>query len=75
MIQTLKKFGVRFDCASKGEIKKILDFGISPDSIIFANPAKPSSHIHYAEKSGIKRMTVDSDCELYKIKKTFPLAE
>lgn len=45
VVQLLAKLGANFDCASKSEIKKILDMGVSPDRIIFANPCKQTSFI------------------------------
>lgn len=75
ILQTLAALGASFDCASKGEISKVMALGVSPDSIIYANPTKPSSHIHFAAKMNIRRMTVDNDFELIKIAKIFPTAE
>lgn len=72
---TLASIGASFDCASKGEIAKILALGVSPDRIIFANPMKPSSHIRYAGANNVKTMTVDSDIELHKIRKICPDAK
>ncbi|XP_058460147.1 ornithine decarboxylase 1-like [Malaya genurostris] len=72
---TLAALGASFDCASKGEISKILGFGVSPDRIIFANPMKPSSHLRYADANNVKTMTFDSDVELHKIKTISPDAK
>ena len=83
--------GTGFDCASKvlfadfrfsltnilyqGEIKAVLEHGIAPKNIIYANPCKLKSHIKYAKDAGIKMMTFDNADELYKIKEIFPDAE
>lgn len=75
VLETLASLGACFDCASKEEINKVLDLGVSPHSIIYANPTKPSSHIQFAAETNIKRMTVDNDFELIKIAKIFPNAE
>ncbi|XP_062564368.1 ornithine decarboxylase-like [Armigeres subalbatus] len=72
---TLAALGASFDCASKGEIAKILALGVSPDRIIFANPMKPSSHLRYANVNNVKTMTFDSDIELHKIRKFCPDAK
>lgn len=72
VLKLLAALGTGFDCASKGEIKKILSMGVDAEKIIFANPAKPNSHVLYAAAKGIATMTFDSDFELYKIAKTFP---
>lgn len=72
---TLAALGASFDCASKGEISKILALGVGPERIIFANPMKPSSHLRYANSNNVKTMTFDSDTELHKIKKLCPDAK
>ena len=68
IIKILAKLGCCFDCASKNElliINKIVD---NKDKIIFANPVKFISHLHYAYNNNINYMTFDSIEELYKIK-------
>ena len=45
VLKLLEHLGANFDCASKGEIKTILDMGVSPERIIFANPCKQTSYI------------------------------
>lgn len=72
---TLAALGASFDCASKGEISKILALGVAPERIIFANPMKPSSHLRYANSNNVKTMTFDSDTELHKIRKLCPDAK
>lgn len=68
LLKLLAFLGTGFDCASKNEIQKILDLGVSPDRIIFANPCKQASMIKYAYKQGVNYMTFDNEHELYKIK-------
>lgn len=68
VLATLVALGTSFDCASKGEITKMLNLGVEPSSIIFANPTKPKSHIRYAVANNVKTMTFDCDIELQKIK-------
>lgn len=75
VLSTLATLGASFDCASKSEIAKVLNLGVSPDRIIFANPTKPKSHIRYAALVGVKTMTFDCDIELQKIKAIFPDAK
>lgn len=74
VLEVLAALGVGFDCASKTEINKILDLGVNPERIIFANPAKPASHIRYALANGVHTMTFDSEFELLKIKQMHPRA-
>lgn len=75
VLKILASLGTGFDCASKGEINKVLDLGVPPSRIIFANPTKPKSHLSYAESSNVETMTFDSEIELFKIKKLFPDAK
>jgi len=72
ILETLAGLGTGFDCASKGEIEAVLNLGVSPDRIIYANPCKPISHILYARKVGVRMMTFDNAAELVKVKQHFP---
>lgn len=72
MIQTLAALGTGFDCASKGEISKVMNYGVTAERIIYANPTKPTSHLNFAAKVNVKLMTVDGEIELHKIHKNFP---
>lgn len=69
IVKTLKRLGCGFDCASKVEIKQILDLGVAPNKIIFANPIKPDSHLKFAFENGVDLMTFDNADELEKIQK------
>ena len=75
VVKTLISLGASFDCASLAEIKAVLDFGVSPRKIIYANPCKSPNYIRYAAQNGINRMTFDNIDELYKIKENHPTAE
>lgn len=48
---------------------------VHPSRIVFANPAKPVTHIQYAAKHHVSLMTFDNIDELYKIKESYPEAE
>lgn len=72
VLEVLAALGTGFDCASKTEINKVLSLGVAPDRIIFANPAKPASHIRHAFATGVDMMTFDNEVELHKIKAIFP---
>lgn len=74
LLKVLAALGTGFDCASKGEINKVLDMGVDPHRIIFANPAKMASQIRHAASQGVDLMTFDNECELHKIKTLFPAA-
>ena len=72
VVKTLANLGTSFDCASKNEIKKVLELGVEPERIIFANPCKPVSHLEYAKEHNVLASTVDTEFEIYKIHKTYP---
>lgn len=59
----------------QSEINKVLSVGVDSSRIIFANPAKPASHIRHAATVGVDVMTVDNESELHKIKKLHPDAK
>ncbi|KAJ8933450.1 hypothetical protein NQ314_014007 [Rhamnusium bicolor] len=75
VLEVLTALGTGFDCASKGEINKVLSLGVDPSNIIFANPAKPASHIRHAATVGVSTMTFDNETELHKVKKLYPDAK
>lgn len=75
VIKLLAYLGAGFDCASKGEIKKVMDLGVSADRIIYANPCKQSSYLRYAKEQGVETMTFDNEQELMKIHKVYPNAK
>lgn len=75
LVRTLAALGTGFDCASKAEIELITSIGVSPERIIYANPAKMASHIRYASAVGVDVMTFDSETELMKIKQYMPHAQ
>ncbi|KAI9671560.1 MAG: Ornithine decarboxylase [Caeruleum heppii] len=75
VLRLLAELGTGFDCASKQEIQQVLDVGVDPARIIYANPCKTNSYVRYAAKQRVKQMTFDNTDELYKIKQNFPDAE
>lgn len=75
ILRLLAALGAHFDCASRGEIRKVLDLGVSADKIIFANPCKPSSHVKFAAQENVSVMTFDSAIELQKVKQFYPDAK
>ena len=75
VLRLLASLGTGFDCSSRGEIAQVLDLGVEPCRILYANPCKPISHLRYAQREGVFRMTFDGADELNKIKAVFPKAE
>ena len=75
VLRLLAALGTGFDCASKAEIDLVLNAGVDPSRIIYAQPCKTKSYIRHAAQQGVKQMTFDNEDELYKIKALFPSAE
>ncbi|XP_047497390.1 ornithine decarboxylase-like [Penaeus chinensis] len=75
VLELLAALGTGFDCASKVEIKKILDLGVDRSRIIYAHPCKPASHLRYAAKEDVSLMTFDNQTELHKVKAYYPNAQ
>ncbi|KAI1648280.1 pyridoxal-dependent decarboxylase [Daldinia loculata] len=75
VIQLLAALGTGFDCASKSEIEQVLNMGVDPARIIYAQPCKTNSYVRYVANRGVKQMTFDNADELRKIAKLFPDAE
>jgi len=72
IVERLASLGAGFDCASPGEIELVLDCGVDPSNIIYANPVKRISDIQFAWKSGVRVTTLDSIQELEKIQRCCP---
>ncbi|KAL1914501.1 uncharacterized protein VTP21DRAFT_8215 [Calcarisporiella thermophila] len=75
VLRLLATLGNGFDCASKDEIQKVLDLGVDPSRIIYANPCKQASYIRYAARVRIKMLIFDNLDELLKIARYHPRAE
>jgi ornithine decarboxylase len=75
ILREMEKLNMNFDCASKEEMNQVQKITQDPHRIIFANPCKIPSHIHYAKEKQVKRMIFDCSEELYKIKEIFSEAE
>lgn len=75
VIKILAALNGGFDCASEQEIRQVMQYGVPSERIIFANPAKSPSHIKFAKKMNVSKMTVDSEIELLKIKDLYPEAK
>ncbi len=74
IIGLLNKLGCSFDTASKNEILKVIESGVSPENIVFANPCKPVDFIKFARSNDVDLLVIDSSYELYKIKLYHPEA-
>jgi ornithine decarboxylase len=75
IVNTLAGLDVNFDCASKNEIQQILNIGVDPSRIIYANPTKMKNHIAYAKEVNVDLMTFDNADELKKVAEIYPNAK
>uniref|UniRef100_A0A4W2HQ33 Antizyme inhibitor 2-like n=1 Tax=Bos indicus x Bos taurus TaxID=30522 RepID=A0A4W2HQ33_BOBOX len=67
MLRVLAALGTSFDCSSQGELEQVLDLGVAPSRIVYANPCKPVSHIRFASLHGVKLLVFNSEEELIKV--------
>ncbi|CAO1618915.1 unnamed protein product [Sympodiomycopsis kandeliae] len=72
VLRLLAAMGSGFDCASNGEIQAVLDLGVSPSRIIYANPCKAASFVRNAAAKNVSLTTFDNMDELYKMKRFHP---
>ncbi len=59
----------------QNEIKSVLDLGVAPDRIVYANPCKQISHLKYATTMKVETVMFDGEEELYKTQEHFPSAK
>ncbi|KAJ5775358.1 uncharacterized protein N7511_000369 [Penicillium nucicola] len=74
-LKVLADLGTNFDCASIEEIRTILNLGVDPARILFANPCKAPAAIAFAREVGVLRTTFDNIDELDTIKAHMPEAQ
>ena len=72
IIKTFRDLGSSFDVASEGEMRHVLNQGVSPDRIIFANTIKRPEALQFCKKAKINFVTFDNEPELYKIAEHAP---
>ena len=72
IVRKLAHLGSNFDCASPAEIQQVLDVGVEPDRILYANPCKRNEDIVFAKVCGVSTTTFDSECELHKLAEHYP---
>ena len=53
----------------------VLQLGVAPEKIIYAQTIKPISHLKYALSQQISTLTFDNEAEVYKIKEHFQTAK
>lgn len=67
ILHTINSLGINFDCSNKIELKSVLDMGVAPDRIVYAQTVKSTSHLKYASENEVTLMTFDSVEELEKM--------
>jgi ornithine decarboxylase len=72
VIRTFDGLGGCFDVASEGELRHVLDQGVDPRRLIFANTVKRPEALAFAARAGVDLVTFDSEPELYKIARHAP---
>ncbi|KAJ5664858.1 uncharacterized protein N7477_007306 [Penicillium maclennaniae] len=72
LLKLLANLGTGFDCASIEGMRAVLNLGVDPARIIFANPCKSPASLIFARKAGIFCTTFDNIDELDTIKKHMP---
>ncbi|KUK84056.1 MULTISPECIES: type III PLP-dependent enzyme [Petrotoga] len=75
ILETLRDLGASFDVASKGEIEKLMNLGISTDKMSFGNTIKKEKDIKFAWDNGVEYFAVDSEMEVEKIARNAPGAK
>jgi len=75
ILETLAREGLCFDVASVSELDRVLNLGVTPDRVIFANTVKRVEALRFAAKYKVNLMTFDSEYELTKIAKYTPEAK
>ena len=74
-LKVLAELGTGFDCASIEEMRAVLNLGVDPTRILFANPCKAPAAVAFASDVGVLRTTFDNIDELDTIKAHMPEAE
>jgi len=72
MLDDLVTEGSGFDCASKREIKTVLNLGVHPNKIVYSNSIKNEKDILYAVKKGVTLTTCDTIEEIEKVQRLAP---
>lgn len=74
LVAAMVLLGCGFDCASMAEVRRMLELGVDPKKIIFAQPHKTIASLKFASENNV-RTVFDSETELHKIQQYYPEAE
>lgn len=72
LLRLLAGLGTGFDCASNAEIQSVLDLGVAPERIVYANPCKAASFVRQAKRQHVELATFDNADELDKMARFHP---
>ena len=72
IIKYFARLGTCFDVASAAEMKQVLNLGVKPNRIIFANTIKSNEDINFSRRRKVQLMTFDNEPELYKLAENYP---
>ena len=75
ILSTLAALGTGFDCASQMELDSVLNLGVTPDRVVYANACKRPSDLRHMQCTDTFLTTFDSESELLKIKAYHPRAD
>ncbi len=64
LLKTLNRLGAGADIVSGGELFKALTAGIPPEKIVFSGVGKTEEELHYAIRSGILMINIESADEM-----------
>ena len=64
LLSIIKEYGVGIDCASGNEVRKAIEMGFEPQTIVYAGVGKRDKEIRYAIEQGILAINCESIEEL-----------
>ena len=65
LLSIIKEYGIGIDCASGNEVRKAIEMGFAPDTIVYAGVGKRDKEIRYAIEQDILAINCESIEELY----------
>ncbi len=71
VLDLINKMGLGFEVASEGELRTLLDLGVSPNRIISSNPIKTSLFLQEAARAGLRYFAFDTRDEVDKMASCF----
>ena len=72
VIKLLRDLGSNFDIASRYELDRVLDLGVSPDKLSYGNTIKKAADIKYFYEKGVRMFATDSKEDLKNIAREAP---